>query len=143
MFVKKIDSINKAFLESKFSYSSLSISAANNYNPSGVMLFPNKKINSEFIRLFGDDLGRWTGQSFLGKQFHQIHFITIYRPCQNKLGIINRGKKTLYAQQEQLLRIRHGKYIEPRKAFFHNLKKLLNSLKKQSSSNDASNEITH
>ena len=99
---EKIDSIKKAFPGSKGSYSSSSISATNNYKPGGVMLCSKGKINSKFIGLVGDDLGRWTGQSFLGKQFHQIHFLTIYRPCQKRLGINNRGKITSYAQQEQL-----------------------------------------
>ena len=106
------------------------------------MVCSSEKINSKFIQLFCDNLGRWTGQYFLGKQFHQIHFITIYIPCQKKLDINKKGKTTAYAQQEQLLRIRQRKYVEPQKVFLHDLRKLLNSLRKQSSSNN-SKKSTH
>ena len=59
-------------------------------------MFKLKKINSKFIQLFSDEIGRKTGQSFLDKKSHQVHFITIYRPCQKKVGINNRGKPIAY-----------------------------------------------
>ena len=33
------------------------------------------------MQSFGDKLGKLIGQSFLGKQFHQTHFITFNRSC--------------------------------------------------------------
>ena len=86
----------------------------NNYKPSGVILYSNTKVNSKFIPLFGEELGRLTSQSFLGKQFHQLHFITIFGQCRKKVGIDNRGNAIAYAQQEQLLPMKYGKYVELR-----------------------------
>ena len=61
------------------------------------------------------------------KTISKIHFISVYSPCKTTKGTANLRKITAYAQQAQILRVHHGKYYEPHKAFVKDLSQLLTS----------------
>ena len=83
-------------------------------------------INRRYVQNITDPLGRWTGQGFVGEGGQMVYFFTLYVPCKKKQ--ITTGSTTAYAQQEQLLRLRDGKYKEPRKQFYIDLTKVFKSL---------------
>ena len=40
----------------------------------------NGSVNSRFLQSLSDPLGQRPGQTYIGKNFHQTHFITMHRP---------------------------------------------------------------
>ena len=116
----------------KISFSTSTLSSKNVYKPGGVLQVSSGNINRRFTKSITDPLGRWTGQGFIGKKGRHVYFLTLYVPCLKSKH--SKGTTTTYAQQEQLLRIREGKYVPPRKQFYKDLTVILEQLEKPSTS---------
>ena len=79
-------------------------------------------ITSWYLTLGSDALGRWTYQSFAGKQHRLVTVITAYQVCHK--SIRKAGAYTATSQQESLLR-QSGRMETPRRAFWKDLHVLL------------------
>ena len=110
----------------KICLSNSKITAKNTYKSGGVLQFSNGNLNRRFVSNISDPLGRWSVQGFVGKNGQHVFFFTLYMPC--KKSKLVKGSTTAYAQQEQILRTREGRYVEPRKQFIKDLDKVLASI---------------
>jgi exonuclease III len=92
------------------------------HKPGGTLLGITGPLVGRIKSSFSDDLGRWTGMEFLGRDGRALVFICAYQVCQ-KSGWA--GTYTAHSQQVSILRRRGFDNPNPRLHFINNLSSLV------------------
>ena len=99
--------------------------SATTYKPGGTLMFSNGAITARLVGSDVDYLGRWSTQTFAGKQGIQETVVTCYQiPKHNP----HKGTFTNYAQQEAYLCQLKKPTVDIQNLFYEDLGNLLQSL---------------
>jgi len=99
----------------RLTHASSTIQTSGNYKPRGTLQLSQGNITARILTTGADELGRWTYQTFAGKDNKPVTIITVYQVCQKSTR--NQGQYTALSQQESLLRQRGETDYTPRKVF--------------------------
>jgi hypothetical protein len=81
----------------------------------GVLQFAVHNLANRVIDVFSDKYGRFTGQTFIGRNERTVHVITAYRVVEGQAG-----PSSAYAQQRAML-VTEGRQANPRSIFLKDL----------------------
>jgi len=116
-YVRKtcFDAVKKVFHHSKLEVSDTPIQTKGAYKPGGTMVLSQGSVLSRLVDSGADSMGRWSFQTFQGKNTVQVTVIVAYQVCHKNAS--QRGRYTAAAQQESLLRQRNEADTNPRRHF--------------------------
>jgi hypothetical protein len=100
------------------------IPADSDYKPGGTAIISKGKIAGRVKKCGRDNLGRWTYQLLDGQGEKDILIVSIYQCCKQPT---NPGKTTAYHQQIVLLSEMNRTDKDPRRNFYRDLKKFMES----------------
>ena len=84
----------------------------------GVMTMTRGNWSGRIVKSGKEALGRWTYITLAGKKNRKVTIYTLYRVCDQKH---NSGNCTIYMQQENDLRQKHKKIVDPRESILKDL----------------------
>lgn len=119
----------------KTTFWSSNICMCHPFKPGGTMVISQGSVSTRMSKSGVDELGRWSYQTYSGKNQRNLTVISSYQPCKQKIvEEVDRQAKvktmTVTAQQVRMLRER-GCTKDPRKAFVQDLKIFIEKQREQ------------
>ena len=114
----------------KMAVASTPIRFASSYKPGGTMMISANSISSRMTDMSSDKWGRWTSQTFQGKQNIRVTMFSVYQVVDSRSAM--QGPNTAASQQQALLlESNENGAIDPRYAFCRDLKASINQYQSQ------------
>ena len=123
------DTAKQTWQQSRITHSCTTIPFATQYKQGGTMLLSTDSITARLIDSGSDSMGRWTSQTYQGRQQIKITVISAYQVVDAPSAL--KGTTTAAAQQYWMLADADDPTRNPRFAFCRDLQKLIQSLLSQ------------